>query len=414
MIKNNQHHTIKKSLPLYLILGSLFFMTACSDNSNGSPAANLANIGDGPGGTRGGDGTGGGKQEQNENQQNITVDVDYTQTVEEKHLGIPQDPTKFIRKTRIKIPLSFAFAEVYKNLPLLSQRVQDFAPNKYKSYRIAHEDLVVQDSNGTKHPIVFYFVPYKTKHQKIFIEVYTTLNNKAYNTLSYNQSQTAYYLRGIMLSNTEYVSSTKWGFSDNSDDMSSWKSGSITINRQGAIELAPTRTLYPCYKEYNNKDCDIYDKDENNQNIVKDLITFQPIATVGYQDYNWFTYNFQTQALRDHAISSNTSDQIKKLAMEETLKVLKNNVDSQKKDIGWYGLEESYRNKIIRYHGTEVLFTWTKPKTNDAKIRIPKNGIKISHTTEGAANQSLNLVEITHDEMTHELKIHQVTEKANN
>tara|TARA_B100001094_G_C18169100_1_gene793986 strand:+ start:822 stop:2093 length:1272 start_codon:yes stop_codon:yes gene_type:complete len=421
-----------KYLTAYLFLLTMLFSTACSeDSSDGSTEEatsslqndnsgndDVVDIGDGPGGTSGGDGTGGGEVVDDGSGNNITVDVDYKQAVDEANIGLPIDPTTLIRTTRIEIPLEFNETQILSAVTATAT-ISNFAPNVHNSYSIAAPNLVVQDSAGNNHPIVFYFFPYKETNTKLSFDVYVTLNNKAYNALSYNQSHTAYYLRGPVTPGTpavEHQSSEKWGFSNSNElnEIPTWKPGGIAVDSSAnELSITPSYTKHPCYSAYSGTDCDTLAS--NATNLMYDKLKLQPIATVGYQDYNWLTYEFKTPGLStapgDSGIIENPTEAQKQAATAETLDELKANVSSGAKDIGWRGLDVSVRNQIIRYHGTEVQFSWKNVTNNpDDHIRIPENSIKISHATEGVTNDSPTPVAITHAAIDAVLEVQNVSE----
>lgn len=331
----------------------------------------------------------------NSSGETLLTEVDYSQPVDEENIGIPTDTSSVIRKTVVEISFKTDILMLLANdADVPDTAVTSFKPTDHKNFAISHSNLVVVDSKGDQHPLVFYIKPYEYDSSKISFTVFATLDNIAYNTLSFNQSHTAFYLRGAYWDGNEQSSDYLWGKShlvsstDEGNLPSKWIAGLIQISRVDGTSLAPTVTKYPCYKKYSGVECDNYDSKTGTTNILRDSMLFQPIATVGYQDFNFFEYAFTHDTLKNLSPSSlvTTADQATyhALAVAETLDKLKEDYNHNKIDIGWYGLPINTRNSIIRYHTTEVKFTWTDDISLGNETMVV-NSIKLANFTVGSS-----------------------------
>jgi hypothetical protein len=397
---------------------------ACNNNSDSGSAEDdddLVNIGDGAGGTAGGDGSGGGEIISNDTGEQVIVDVDYKQRIDEDKLGIPKDPSAAIRKTIIEIALNFKPSELNTALSASgASKPSDFNPQDTASFQIKTEGLVVQDSAGNEHELVLYLVldANNTVNTKAKFYVFATLNNIAYNTQSYNQSHTAMYVRGAKIganpNDYEVISDSIWNqgklqTEDTNILPTEWVGGYFTSeNSKSTIDHSPSTTKYPCYQEYDGYDCNEYDSNTGLSNIVKEGLVFQPIATVGYQDFDWFGHVFTDSEFTAHTPTATPNPELHAAAVAETKSILANNQSATGKEIGWFGLPIEQRNKMIRYHAVAVKFSLNEADTGN-KIHIGANDIKIAHYTEGT-NDSKTPVSINNPELILDYKDKQATE----
>ncbi|MBL6734892.1 MAG: hypothetical protein ISP86_03285 [Shewanellaceae bacterium] len=359
------------------------------------------------------DGTGGGIETINNKGDTIITNVDYSHLVDEDKIGIPDNTGEVLRQSIINIDLKMDVAEmIAADADILDFSSFDpaFRPDTKKSFMIEDSNLVIKDSADNTYPIVIYMVPYQYGSTKITMAVFATINNLAYNSLSLNQSHTAFYLRGAYLGNTQIVSSYVWGKSnmvptnENTTLPTSWVAGAATIE-QGSTDIlhTPSVTKYACYKAYSGTDCDSYDNDTNNNNKSFEKIMFQPIATVGYQNFDFFNFGFTDTTLAGLAVKSDYTEVQKteyhNLALAQTKAKLEAEADVTQSDIGWYGLPITKRESIIRYHNTELTFTFTDDAGIVDGTTMKVSSIKLAHYTKGT-NQSTTPVEILSGEKT--------------
>jgi hypothetical protein len=404
---------------IYLSIGTILtigiFLTGCDESGDSLLSAS--------GRTEITDGTGGGTETTNKSGVPILTNVDYHNLVDEDKIGIPENTGDVIRKSVINIDLKMDLTQMIAadaDIPDVSSFNTGFRPDNEKSFMIADPQLVVQDSADDTHPIVLYMVPYQTSSDRIVMAVFATINNIAYNSLSLNQSHSAFYLRGSFISSTQLDSSHVWGQSNmvpsnvNTTLPIAWVAGSASFERNmTSVDHAPTVTTYACYKAYSGTDCDSFDNDTNNSNINREKIMFQPIATVGYQNFDFFNFVFADSTLAGLDVRSDYTDQEKaeyrELARVETKAKLEEMADVTQSDIGWYGLPINKRENIIRYHTTELKFTFTDDNTIADGTTMKVSSIQLVHynTEDGGPHTP---VEILSAEQTLTLNTQSVTE----
>jgi hypothetical protein len=117
---------------------------------------------------------------------------------------------------------------------------------------------------------------------------------------------------------------------------------------------------------------------------------FQPIASIGYDNYDWFDYNFTTQALQDFVVvaqplpDDSNGQLIRQLSIDETLQKLQSVFEANGKQynqIGWYGLPAETRSKMIRYHTTKMMINLRDTTTGNTLLKVPENSLHIVHFT---------------------------------
>ena len=331
----------------------------------------------------------------------VATGIDYSRpSISEFEIGIPDDPSEAKRITDIEILIEYNKDKVYQFPQTYKPEDNNFNPKKVVNYKINHPRMVVKTSPGnTEYPFSIYLSKYsaKGKNYASFV-VFATLDNIAYNTMSFNQSHTAYYLRGAYINKKQAVSYEVY----NKDRMQGlkdydswyWDAAAITV-QDSFVTAVPSRTLYPCYGTYAPVFCD---KDESGKsNISKKMpILFQPIATVGFKHYDWYSYEFIHPSLKGVTPTSVANEEHERLALKETEEVLVG-LDQTKNDIGWYGLPITEREQIIRYHITQLHLTFKhNASIPNSDLVIPQNGIKVAHYNESKVSpQSVGNQKIT-------------------
>jgi hypothetical protein len=400
-------------LSICTILTIGIFLTGCDESGDSLLSAS--------GRTEITDGTGGGTEIENENGAMIFTNVDYRNLVDEDKIGIPIDTGDVIRKSVINIDLKMDLTKMFAadaDIPNVSSFNTGFKPDTKKSFMIADSELVVQDSANEAHPIVLYMVPYDNG-TKIVLTVFATINNRAYNSLSLNQAHSAFYLRGAYSDNTQLDSSHVWGKShmvpsnDNTTLPTTWVAGSVSFQQvSNKVTHSPSVTAYPCYKSDSGTDCAFVDN-SSISNRSRNKIMFQPIATVGYQNFDFFNFVFADSTLAGLDVRSDYTDQEKaeyrELARVETKTKLEKVADSTQTDIGWYGLTKDQREKIIRFHTTELKFTFTDDSSIANGTTMKVSSIQLAHYNleDGGSHTP---VEILSGEQTLTLSTQSVTE----
>lgn len=324
----------------------------------------------------------------------VNTNIDMTQPIDEAEIGIPDDPSKIIRKTVITIPLKLNMSNIMAAGGVIydKNRINNFKPDTHQNYRIADSHLVIEDSQSNQHPLIIYLIPYKVTDTptKLKFETYFTVNNIAINTLNWNQSHTAFYLRGSYLGEDERHSSKVWNQDkmamNGADPVTKWVAGAVILDTSGGstpdVSHSPTLTQYPCFdsRDLDAKPCDTYSPGDVN-NLIKTHLTLQPIATMGYKHFDWYAYNFTHDELKDLAPSTTPLTKAQTdAAIQETIdKLVKQSSVAGSRDIGWYGLPIATRNQILRYHITEISFEVTNTSASGTDIEIDANSIKIDH-----------------------------------
>lgn len=393
-----------KSATMYISLILVMMTSGCDNKADQEQRMKdtVVALGQGIGGTTGGDGTGGGIVQ---NDGSITG-VDYKQVVSEKNLGLPLDPVGENRKTEIKIALQIPKIDNLKKI--VAKSLNDkFIPNVNESYKIQDDRLRVTLSDKSSYPFVLYMFPFKESTTLAFA-VFATLNNVAYNSIRLNQSNTAYYVKAarLFLGDT-FVTAPVWNKSQLDVTQYNvapelWHGSRIVISPTEPARFYPASVVRSCFKGF--LACDTYKVNSKTiSNTDSTRILFQPIATVGYLNYDWFNYVFQDPKLSKFDISKgNPSSDLIELAKKETLSKLrqehvahngtadKNSV-LQHNDIGWLGLPVKTRNSILRYHTVSVSMNVTfldSAPADSTDIIIPHDGIELINYTYGVDQQS--------------------------
>tara|TARA_B100001094_G_scaffold295291_1_gene316540 strand:+ start:21244 stop:22365 length:1122 start_codon:yes stop_codon:yes gene_type:complete len=310
--------------------------------------------------------------------------VDYSKLVSEVKIGIPDDTSKIKYTTDVHISVQYNKKKLRDLRATYDVTQNNFNPQNTHHYKIAHPKLSISNSSGNQYEIAFYLA----KRQKIYLSnvefvLFATLDNIAYNTISFNQSHTAYYLRGAYINDHNVVSD----YVHNMDKMHGvldsknmkWNSAHIILS-DSSVERTPSTTIYPCYGSYRGYICNMYDAGQDNVNLAMPIL-FQPMATVGYKDYDWYNYGFMHPDLQDLTPNSKAklNDKYHQIAMKEVEEVLFN-LDQNKNDIGWYGFPVSVRNNMIRYHTVRLYMNFIHdPNIKTADLVILEDDIKIKN-----------------------------------
>ncbi|MBL6734961.1 MAG: hypothetical protein ISP86_03650 [Shewanellaceae bacterium] len=357
----------------------------------------------------------------------VITDVDMSVPVDESNIGIPKDPSKAIRKTTIEIPLHLdvsAIANDTTNVKVMSDRLVNFKPDVHLNYKVQHQDLFIEDSAQKKHSLIAYLVPYRYVDisNEIAFEVYFTVDNIAINTLNFNSAHTAYHLRGSYEESTNNERTSTYIWNKNKMDMNGatppphWVAGLLRVvidsnNNNIISKHTPGETKYPCFKKRTEvpNPCAKYDTSHNN--VLKEKFVLQPIATLGYPDFDWYDYSFEESSLASHAVTQTPlNDALKNAAITETTqKLAEQAAITGARDIGWYGLPIETRNSILRYHMTEIIFIGQDTATNSTDIKIPANGVNTAHyNVDGGSDTKTS---IANNELT--LQLSNATEQEN-
>jgi hypothetical protein len=378
---------------------------ACNNNGS-SDSDNTVPIGTGDGGTKGGDGSGGGEV----NEDGLIFNVDYGQKVDEDKLGLPKDPSEVLRFSKYEIPIYYSYSAFSTSLAPETSLTDPFDPASTKSYKIAVPELKIIDSAGDAHDLVLYLIPTDIPSgTDVAFQVYATVNNIGISLIRRNQSHTSLYVKGAYVPKfTEFVTSSTiynqdmMTIPDGAIEPTLWHGALIYPNTS---ILYPASTKYPCFKKH--MVCDKLDDGNSNYDRVHFLL--QPLATMGYKDFDWFEYVFKDSDLNTHPLTNTPlTNDIKDKAIAETLERLKETtLADNTPDIGWYGLPLEKRNHMIRYHSVQIELSFTEDDTNlsDTDLVILENSIKMVHYTKGFDSDE-TLKTVTHAQLTAEHKTH--------
>jgi hypothetical protein len=341
------------------------------------------------------DGTGGGTTDAD----GVVINVDYTQFVDEDNVGLPPEPANVARYTAIKLALEVPYQAI-KQKTTAKEHPDSFTPGIHRSYKISDDKLNVTLSDNTSLPLVLYLFPFKYESALQFA-VFATLDNISYNILRLNQSHTAFYIKASRYPKTnKFVTAPVWNASKldvtkYNKRPALWHGGRLALMKTGEVRSYPATTEQACFQNFIT--CAKLDTN-------KEVLLFQPIASVGYLNYDWFEYKFTDDKLAGYKAygTKKPSDELMQLANRDTLKILKAdkmNMDKddlkpnivQKSDIGWLGLQEAKRNKIIRFHVVSLQIKMTiLEHTADSKtaIVLPKDSIELIDYTVGQDKQT--------------------------
>lgn len=304
--------------------------------------------------------------------------------VTEVSMIVPDYPKKVQRYSDFEITIRTNFKD--KRAEVVDSTMK-FSLDGSEHWHIKHDNMVVIDSIGDKNHLEIYLL--RQKGFKLFAG-YATINNIAISTVGLNYAQTAYHVRGSFYETQEEAwIELKTSYVHNKDQLHIPANSGVRVKKWSAFSLedvdriSPAVTIIPCYLNGKTARCHKKNADDISfSNIDFSIpITLQPLATVGYRDFDWLNYNFKNHKLVEvsQEYPKPRSDKIIALAEAETEQVLKK-IPKKIMDIGWYGFPKEKRDKIMRYHLTRLYFKLVNDKNLQAnKIVIPKDGIKARH-----------------------------------
>jgi hypothetical protein len=317
----------------------------------------------------------------------------------EDKLTMPKHLTQVERYTDISLTLKMNFDFISK---LKVDETIHFDVLKSTYWLIQHDKIEVVDSIGQRHALRLYLVPQSRAKLDFTLGGFTTLNDIAYNPITLNLSHTAFSMRGSMLENitgqyTESITSKAHNAAryQKSKHIAASKWMAVTLLKD---HVDPSTSIYPCYGYYDGKNClKINPNDIKNTNIqFHQYAYFQPIAPVGYKNFDWRSHSFVHPLLKDLSKSppKEPSLEAQDYAREEAKRMLKTQSETMV-DIGWYGLPVAHRNRIKRFHVTRVYFDLIDDRSiYDKKIILPKNSIQVRHYD---VESPVEFQQVTHD-----------------
>jgi chlorite dismutase len=306
------------------------------------------------------------------------------QQIAEELLSIPDYPKKVQRYSDIKFTMHTNFVD--KRTEVVDS-IRNFGFDVSQHWHIKDDNLVVIDSLGDKNHLELYLI--RQQGFSLFA-AYATLNDIAYNVLSLNFAHTAYYVRGSYDETAEEAWVELYtSLVHNKHKLHIPANSGVRIKKWTAFSiedigrLSPAVTKYPCYIYGEMEKCyKLNAQDHGMSNIdYSHPITLQPIATVGYKNFDWMNYSFKHPLLVqvNDKYAGPRNEEVYAAAEAETEQVL-SDIPSTVMDIGWYGFPKEKRDKIMRYQITRLYFELKHDKNLKAdEVFIPQNGIQARH-----------------------------------
>lgn len=337
----------------------------------------------------------------------------------------PPENTKEVERyssirIHIQLPKNWSSDDINTN----GYKSQDtFDPAKNKSFLISHDQLVITDSLNNTYPMKLYLIPrYEEKTSKAKTEaqsfaVFITVNDIAINTIRLNSQHTSYFQKFGRSAGVDAVSSYRPSPNAPSDYpkidwlgamiKASNKAGKDDDSGEQLFQQWPRTTVEPAYGP-----------DDPRTQVQKEPIELQYLATVGMKQFDWVDIDLPC-CYGDEAVGK-SKEILAEQALGESNQIYKNNgteniiakytnvpYPTQRKtenyDIGWHGLDPSYRSTIKRYQITRLNFTWERTNNISNQLVIPADGLSISSWD--TENQEVSPIPTQNSELRLDFKV---------